>query len=74
MIDGQGHRRENEITLLAVQALLGLISKDLIAVAVRIEEGRVELIFWAHCQSSEIENDAEEAAFELDTLFPMIIR
>ncbi|MFJ2831830.1 hypothetical protein ACIPC1_30425 [Streptomyces sp. NPDC087263] len=69
MIDSQRHRRENEITLLAVQALLGLISMDLIAVAVRVEEGRVELIFWAHRQSSELEDDAEEATFELDALF-----
>ncbi|MEV0344618.1 hypothetical protein AB0H88_02550 [Nonomuraea sp. NPDC050680] len=69
MIDNQRHQRENEITLLAVQALLGLISNDVIAVAVRVEEGRVELIFWTHRQSSELEGDAEEATFELDALF-----
>ncbi|WP_143688199.1 hypothetical protein [Streptomyces sp. 3214.6] len=69
MIDSQRHQRENEITLLAVQALLGLISNDLIAVAVRVEEGRVELIFWAHRQSSELEDDAAEVTFELDSLF-----
>ncbi|MEU9945543.1 hypothetical protein [Streptomyces lavendulae] len=62
-------QRENEIALLAVQALLGLISTDVIAVAVRVEEARVELIFWARRQSDDLEDDAEEVAFELDALF-----
>ncbi|WP_405883063.1 hypothetical protein OG762_33605 [Streptomyces sp. NBC_01136] len=69
MIDSHGHQRENEITLFAVQALLGLISDDVIAVGVRVEEERVELVFWAHRHSSELEDDAEEATFELDALF-----
>ncbi|MBK3627892.1 hypothetical protein JHN59_24210 [Streptomyces sp. MBT49] len=69
MIYDQSLQRENEITLLAVQALLGLISGDLIAVAVRIEEGCVRLIFWACRKSSDLEGDAEEATFELDALF-----
>lgn len=76
MTENQRHQRENEITLLAVQALLGMISTDVIAVAVRVEEARVELIFWTHRQSSELEDDAEEITFELDALFsedhPMI--
>ncbi|MDQ1024622.1 hypothetical protein QF035_002204 [Streptomyces umbrinus] len=76
MTGNQRHQRENEVTLLAMQALLGMISPDVIAVAVRVEEARVELIFWTHRQSSEIEDDAEEVTFELDALFsedhPMI--
>ncbi|MEV8421213.1 hypothetical protein [Streptomyces niveus] len=76
MTEDQRHQRENEITLLAVQALLGMISTDVIAVAVRVEEARVEVIFWARRQSSELEDDAEEVTFELDALFsedhPMI--
>ncbi|MET9528989.1 MULTISPECIES: hypothetical protein [unclassified Streptomyces] len=76
MTGSRRHQRENEITLLAVQALLGMISTDVIAVAVRVEETRVEVIFWTHRQSSELEDDAEEVTFELDALFsedhPMI--
>ncbi|MFB6816471.1 hypothetical protein ACFCV8_18220 [Streptomyces sp. NPDC056347] len=70
MTDKQRNQRENEITLLAVQALLGMISTDVIAVAVRAEEARVEVVFWAHRQSSELEEVAEEVTFELDALFP----
>lgn len=69
MTDKQRNQRENEITLLAVQALLGMISTDVIAVAVRVEEARVEVVFWTHRQSSELEGDAEEVTFELDALF-----
>ncbi|MFE0041949.1 hypothetical protein [Streptomyces albireticuli] len=69
MTDHLRHQRENEITLLAMQALLRLISSDVIAVAVRVEDQRVELTFWSHRHSSELEDDAEEATFELDALF-----
>ncbi|WP_367130583.1 MULTISPECIES: hypothetical protein [Streptomyces] len=69
MTESLEHRRENEIVLLAVQALLGLISSNVIAVAVRVEEQRVELVFWAHRHSSELEDEAEDATFELDALF-----
>ncbi|MFD6825189.1 hypothetical protein ACFWC5_33275 [Streptomyces sp. NPDC060085] len=61
--------RENEITLFAVQALLGLISADVVAVAVRAEEDRVMLTFWARRHSPELEEDADDAIFELDALF-----
>ncbi|MEV5496666.1 hypothetical protein AB0M50_14840 [Nonomuraea fuscirosea] len=69
MMDEETHQRVNEVTLLAVQALLGLISNDVIAVAVNVDVARVEIIFWAYRHSSELEDDAEEATFELDALF-----
>ncbi|MEW2118955.1 hypothetical protein AB0945_27935 [Streptomyces sp. NPDC005474] len=59
----------NEITLFAVQALLGLISDEVIAVGVCVEGERVELVFWVRRHSTEVEDDAEEATFELDSLF-----
>nr|BFD85114.1 hypothetical protein StreXyl84_45150 [Streptomyces sp. Xyl84] len=61
--------RENGIVLSAVQALLGLISPDVIAVAVLVEAHRVELSFWVRRYTSDIEEDADQAAFELDALF-----
>ncbi|WP_406840010.1 hypothetical protein ACICHK_34745 [Streptomyces sp. AHU1] len=60
--------RENEITALAVQAMLGLISADVVAVAVRVEEEKVVLTFWARRQSPELEEDVDDAIFELDVL------
>lgn len=69
--------RENEITLYAVQALLGLISSNVIAVAVRAEEERVILTLWARRHTPEVEEDLDDAVFELDALFsedhPLIV-
>ncbi|MEY2243519.1 hypothetical protein AB8A21_11330 [Streptomyces sp. BF23-18] len=61
--------RENQITAFAVQAMLGLISADVIAVAVRVEEEKVVLTFWARQHSPELEEDVDDAIFELDALF-----
>jgi hypothetical protein len=62
-------RRENAIVLDAVQALLGLISSDVIAVAVLVETHRVELSFWVRRRTPELEEDIDQAIFELDSLF-----
>ncbi|MEU7153293.1 hypothetical protein [Streptomyces sp. NPDC045470] len=62
-------RRENDIVLDVVQALLGLISSDVIAVAVLVEQHRVELTFWVRRRTAEIDEDVDQAAFELDALF-----
>ncbi|MET7379588.1 hypothetical protein ABZT08_12280 [Streptomyces sp. NPDC005526] len=61
--------RENEITLYAVQALLGLISTGVVAVAVLTEKERVELTFWVHRHTAELDDDVDQAVFELDALF-----
>ncbi|MGW3086704.1 hypothetical protein [Streptomyces sp. NPDC001108] len=68
MTSPEALRRENEIVLDAIQALLGLISSDVVAVAVLVEAHRVELIFWVRRCTAEIEEDAEQATFELDAL------
>ncbi|MEV7789686.1 hypothetical protein AB0O72_30540 [Streptomyces sp. NPDC088106] len=69
MTSPEALRRENEIVLDAVQALLGLISSNVVAVAVLVEAHRVELTFWVRRHTTEIEEDAEQATFELDALF-----
>ncbi|MET9066462.1 hypothetical protein ACWDR1_16720 [Streptosporangium sandarakinum] len=61
-------QRENEIVLDVVQALLGLISPDMLAVAALVEKDRVELSFWVRHHSSQIEEDIDQAVFELDSL------
>ncbi|WP_327259286.1 hypothetical protein [Streptomyces sp. NBC_01240] len=61
--------RENEITLYAVQALLGLISTDVVAVAVLVATEKVELTFWVRRRTAELGDDVEQAVFELDALF-----
>ena len=60
--------RENAIVLDAVQALLGLISTDVIAVAAYVERDRVELRFWVRRRTSELDEDIEDAIFELEAL------
>ncbi|TDD52330.1 hypothetical protein E1286_08960 [Nonomuraea terrae] len=60
--------RENAIVLDAVQALLGLISPEVIAVAVRVERDRIELRFWVRRRTSELDEDIADAIFELDAL------
>lgn len=60
--------RENAIVLDAVQALLGLISTDVIAIAVGMERDRIELRFWVRRRTSELNEDIEDAVFELDAL------
>ncbi|WP_152529198.1 hypothetical protein [Nocardiopsis chromatogenes] len=62
---------ENEATLNLVQAQLGLISKNIVAVALRAkkEEDSLELIFWVHEKTDELEDDIEEIIFDLDALY-----
>jgi hypothetical protein len=69
-VSGQDNLRwENDVVLDTVQALLGLISSNVIAVAVRVETQRVELSFWVHRHDPETDEDADQAVFELDALF-----
>jgi hypothetical protein len=67
--DLPSNEQVNDAALLAIQALLGLVSRDVTAVAVRVEAERVELIFWALRDSPELREDAQEAVFELDAFF-----
>ena len=68
MTEPDALRRENGIVLDAVQALLGLISSDVVAVAVLVEPHRVELSFWVHRHTAEIEDDMDQAVFDMDAL------
>ncbi|MGK5640208.1 hypothetical protein ACSNOK_18120 [Streptomyces sp. URMC 126] len=61
-------QRVNDIALTAVQALLGLISSDVVAVAVTVEEGRVLLSFWVRRHTAEIDEDIADAVGDLDAL------
>ncbi|MET8906086.1 hypothetical protein [Streptomyces sp. NPDC004538] len=58
--------RVNDIALTAVQALLGLISSDVVAVAIGVEEDRVLLSFWVHRHTTEIDEDIADAIADLD--------
>ncbi|MFJ6438780.1 hypothetical protein [Streptomyces sp. NPDC091416] len=52
-------QRVNDIALTAVQALLGLISSDAVAVAIAVEEEGVLLSFWVRRHTAEIDEDIE---------------
>ncbi|WP_030721247.1 hypothetical protein [Streptomyces sp. NRRL S-237] len=58
--------RVNGIALMAVQALLGLISSDVIAVAVAAEGERVLLSFWVHRHTPEIDEDLVDVIGDLE--------
>ncbi|WP_433891604.1 hypothetical protein [Streptomyces sp. CA-111067] len=58
--------RVNGIALTAVQALLGLISSDVVAVAVAAEEQRVLLSFWVRRHTAEIDEDIAEVIGDLE--------
>lgn len=58
--------RVNDIALTAVQALLGLISSDVVAVAVTVEEERVLLSFWVRRHTAEIDEDIADAIADLE--------
>ncbi|YCK33360.1 hypothetical protein ACNF49_04405 [Actinomadura sp. ATCC 39365] len=68
MTSSEDLERENAIVLDAVQALLGLIPPDVIAVAVHVETDLIELHFWVRRRTSELEEDVDDATFELDAL------
>ncbi|MBB5958516.1 hypothetical protein FHS29_005124 [Saccharothrix tamanrassetensis] len=68
MLDPEALKRENDIVLSTVQVLMRRISSDVTAVAVLVEAQRVELTFWADRLTDEIDEDADDATFELDAL------
>ncbi|WP_017557368.1 hypothetical protein [Nocardiopsis baichengensis] len=61
---------ENGLVLDLVQAQLGLISSNIVAIAIRAdkEQGRIELLFWAHEENEELAEDIEDIIFELEVL------
>jgi hypothetical protein len=59
---------ENYVVVQAVQALLGLVSGDVLALSAEISRGGVVLHFESAKVTDEVREDAEEACFELDVL------
>jgi hypothetical protein len=59
---------ENHVVVQAVQALLGLLSEEVMAVSAEISVASVVLHFYAYRVTGELREDAEEACFELDVL------
>ncbi|MFE4087925.1 hypothetical protein HBK87_07840 [Streptomyces sp. 2BBP-J2] len=65
-------QRVNDIALMAVQALLGLISSDVVAVAA--EREKVLLSFWVRRHTAEIDEDFADAIGNLEAfLYPEIV-
>ena len=69
MTEPTGLSRENTVVLFAVQALLGLISENMIAVAIQPGSDQVTLRFWVTRIDAVLEEDVDDAAFELDAQF-----
>ncbi|MFF2643630.1 hypothetical protein ACFVUB_27780 [Streptomyces niveus] len=66
-------QRVNDIALTAVQALLGLISSDVVAVAIAAEEERVLLSYWVRRHTAEIDEDIADAIGDLEAfLYPEV--
>lgn len=60
--------RENRILLSAVQALLRLISEEVIAVSVQVSSDSVVLHFWVVQHSAAVAEDIDDGLFELEAL------
>lgn len=59
---------ENEVVVQLVQAMLGLISSRLRAVAVRVNETEISIFFLYHEIQPSDRDDVEDICFELDVL------
>jgi hypothetical protein len=59
--------RENRIVLSAVQALLGLVSRNIIAVAVHLSDEHVTLRFWVHARTDETDEDISDTLAEMES-------
>jgi hypothetical protein len=60
--------RENRVVLDVVQAALGLISREMRAIAVRAEQDRIYLYVLVHEQSAQVAEDIDDLVFELEAL------
>ncbi|HEY6738074.1 MAG TPA: hypothetical protein VI076_04435 [Actinopolymorphaceae bacterium] len=61
--------QENRVVLYTVQALLGLISEDIKAIAVESRPERVVLHFAVTHRTEELDEDISDILFELEALF-----
>jgi len=60
--------RENRVVLAGVQALLGLISHDVVAIGFDVQPERIVLRYWVKIPSPETDADMADALSELDGL------
>lgn len=61
-------KRENQLVLDVVQAALGLISRDMLAISIGVSQDRVMLYFVVRERNHQVDEDIEDIIFELHTL------
>lgn len=61
-------KRENKFVLDVVQATLGLISRDMLAISIGVTQDQVMLYFVVRERNHQVDEDIEEIIFELRTL------
>lgn len=69
MITPEQFQRENLVVLYVMQALLGLISRNVIAIAVHVADDRIMLRFWVRERDETTDGDIRDALFELESMF-----
>jgi hypothetical protein len=58
--------RENRLTLYVVQALLGLVTSNVVAVSAEVASDYLAVHFWLREESAETEGDIEEILVGID--------
>ncbi len=66
-----GVEPEDEAVLVAVQAMLGLISPNIRAVAVEVEKKRIVLRFWVWEEDEETAEDIDDMVGEMEVLYDL---
>jgi hypothetical protein len=62
---------ENEVVLFATQALLGLISRAVLAVGIEFpSSGNVNLHYWVDGSMDDVREDAEDTVADMEAMFP----
>lgn len=59
--------RENRLVLYVVQALLGMITANFIAVSIRFGSERLVVNFWLREHSAETDDDIDEILADMDS-------
>ncbi|MFV2104649.1 hypothetical protein [Micromonospora sp. LOL_024] len=60
--------RENRLVLNVVQAALGLISREMRAISVRLDSDRITLYVAVYERSAQVGEDVNDLVFELEAL------
>ncbi len=67
--DSGGREWENLVVLQVIQALLGLISKNMKAISVRVLDSRIILYFALEGKLEDDDEEIQDIMFELDAIF-----